>query len=173
VFDVLWTVGIAAELASWARSIGRTATPDQVEALTWAMYELGIGHSGVDYLLAVEEMHRIARRVARFHEAHDVWLTPTVSAPPPPLGWISSTPEEPLRGYVRDTEFCPFTPVQNVTGQPAMSVPLWWNDAGHPVGVHFAARFGDEATLFRLAGQLEGARPWRDRRPPISAASNS
>lgn len=63
--------------------------------------------------------------------------------------------------------FIPFTPVFNVTGQPAMSVPLVWNDAGLPIGLHFVARFGDEATLFRLAAQLEQARPWFDRRPPV------
>jgi amidase len=169
VFDVLWTVGIAAELAAWERSVGHSASADQVEVLTWAMCRAGLERTGVEYLLAVEDMHRIARSVARFHLTYDVWLTPTVSMPPPQLGWISSTVEEPLRAYVRDTEFCPFTPVQNLTGQPAMSVPLWWSDEGLPVGVHFAGRFGDEATLFRLAGQLEQARPWRDRRPPISA----
>jgi len=169
VFDVLWTVGIATELAAWARAIGRDPGQADVEPLTWAMYRAGRARSGVDYLLSVEDMQRITRRVARFHLTYDVWLTPTVSTPPPPLGYISSTPDEPMRGYERDTLFCPFTPVQNVTGQPAMSVPLWWNDEGLPVGVHFAGRFGDEATLFRLAGQLERARPWADRRPPVSA----
>ena len=68
---------------------------------------------------------------------------------------------EPIVNYV------PFTPIQNATGQPAISLPLHWTSAGLPVGVMFTARFGDEATLFRLAGQLEQARPWRDRRPPI------
>jgi amidase len=169
VFDVLWVVGIAEELAAWERSEGRSATEQDVETLTWAMSRVGRERSAVDYLLAVEDMHRISRRVARFHETYDVWLTPTVSTPPPPIGWITSTPQEPLRGYDRDTVFCPFTPVQNVTGQPAMSLPLWWNDDVLPVGVHVAGRFGDEVTLFRLAGQLEAARPWSKRRPPISA----
>ena len=63
----------------------------------------------------------------------------------------------------------PFTPLQNATGQPGMSVPLYWNNEGLPIGVHFAARFGDEATLFRLAAQLEEARPWASKRPPVSA----
>ena len=70
---------------------------------------------------------------------------------------------------LRSAAFVPFTYVSNATGQPAMSVPLFWNDAGLPIGTHFVGRFGDEATLFRLAGQLEAARPWAGRRPPISA----
>jgi amidase len=68
----------------------------------------------------------------------------------------------------RTFDFVPYTPVFNVTGQPAMSVPLHWNVQGLPIGMHFAGRFGDEATLFRLAGQLERARPWADRTPPVA-----
>jgi Asp-tRNA(Asn)/Glu-tRNA(Gln) amidotransferase A subunit family amidase len=70
---------------------------------------------------------------------------------------------------IRTAEFVPFTPICNATGQPAMSVPLYWNAAGLPVGVHFIGRFGDEATLFRLAAQLEAARPWAVRRPQVSS----
>ncbi|UCH51517.1 MAG: amidase, partial [Chloroflexota bacterium] len=99
----------------------------------------------------------------------DVWLTPTVSEPPVPLGTFDSPPEKPFQGLGRAWDFCPFTPICNATGQPAMSVPLFWNAAGLPVGTHFVGRFGDEATLFRLAAQLERARPWAGRRPPVSA----
>jgi amidase len=98
-----------------------------------------------------------------------VWLTPTLSEPPVPLGTFDSTPENPLQGMERAHEFVPFTPICNATGQPAMSVPLLWNADHLPVGTHFIGRFGDEATLFRLAAQLEEARPWADRRPPVSA----
>jgi amidase len=72
-------------------------------------------------------------------------------------------------GWLRAAVFMPFTPICNLTGQPAMSVPLFWNSDGLPVGTHFIGRFGDEATLFRLAAQLEAARPWASRRPPVSA----
>jgi amidase len=102
-------------------------------------------------------------------EKYDLWLTPTLGEPPVPLGSFEPTPDNPRAGFDRAAEFVPFTPLQNVTGQPAMSVPLYWNEAGLPIGTHFVARFGDEATLFRLAGQLEEARPWAHRRPPVSA----
>ncbi|MCK5654487.1 MAG: amidase, partial [Dehalococcoidia bacterium] len=100
---------------------------------------------------------------------YDVWLTPTLAEPPVPLGTFDSPPDNPMKGFDRAVVFCPFTPLCNFTGQPAMSVPLYWNAEGLPVGTHFIGRFGDEATLFRLAAQLEEARPWAGRRPPVSA----
>jgi amidase len=101
---------------------------------------------------------------------YDVWLTPTLGEPPLPLGSFDATPDDPVAGMRRAVQFVPFTPICNMTGQPAMSVPLFWNDEGLPIGTHFVGRFGDEATLFRLAAQLESARPWSDRRPAVSAA---
>jgi amidase len=168
-FDVVWSSGLAFGMEGWARRLGKPLTPDEVEPLSWAVSEMGRRYTAVEYLFAMEDLQRLTLDVSHFHERYDVWLTPTLSKPPVPLGYIDQPPEDPLRGYRRGAEFCAFTPVQNCTGQPAMSVPLWWNDEGLPVGVQFAARFGDEATLYRLAGQLEAARPWRDRRPLISA----
>ena len=95
-------------------------------------------------------------------------MTPTLGEPPVLLGTFDSTDDDPLKGWRRSAHFAPFTPIGNATGQPAMSVPLYWNEEGLPIGIHFAGRFGDEATLFRLAAQLEKARPWKDRRPPVS-----
>jgi amidase len=168
-FDVLWTAGISAAIEGWSRRLGKPITQEDVEPLTWAVHEHGRAWTASEYLLAIGELQRAARAIANWHEIYDLWLTPTVSAPPPFLGRFDSVPEDPLRGYERDAEFCPFTPVQNFSGQPAMSVPLFWNESGLPIGVQFAARFGDESTLFRLAGQLEQARPWSERKPPISA----
>ena len=100
---------------------------------------------------------------------YDVWLTPTLGEPPLPLGILVYSGGDPWELRRRQTAFSPFTYITNATGQPAMSVPLYQNGGGLPVGAHFAGRAGDEATLLRLAGQLEQARPWADRRPPISA----
>ncbi len=85
-----------------------------------------------------------------------------------PLGTFDSPPEDPLQGLSRAGMFSPFTRICNITGQPAMSVPLFWNNDGLPVGTHFIGRFGDEATLLRLAAQLEEARPWASYHPPVS-----
>ncbi|MEQ1703786.1 MAG: amidase family protein, partial [Ilumatobacteraceae bacterium] len=103
--------------------------------------------------------------LAGFMEPWDIWLTPTVGAPPPPLGSFRATAEDPTRGMRTSASFLPFTSFINVTGQPAMSVPLLWNADDVPIGTHFVGRYGDESTLFRLAGQLEEARPWARRVP--------
>jgi len=162
-FTVLWAAGNASTL----KALG--ASKEQVEPLSWALYEMGCGFQAPDYLLAIQTIQNIARVVARFFVGYDIWLTPTLAEPPVPLGTFDSTEEDPMAGFTRSAKYVPFTPICNVTGQPAMSVPLFWNDEGLPVGSHFIGRFGEEATLFRLASQLEEARPWVDKRPPVSA----
>ncbi|MDI6857535.1 MAG: amidase [Dehalococcoidia bacterium] len=168
-FMVLWAAGCAANIDGVALLTGRVPTPDQFEPLTWALAEQGRLQSAPAYVLSVGILQRVARDIARFFLDYDLWLTPTLAEPPVPLGSFDSPPENPLLGMIRAGEFVPFTPICNVTGQPAMSVPLYWNAEGLPVGTHFVARFGDEATLFRLAAQLEEARPWANRHPPVWA----
>ena len=158
-----------AQVDYWAHRVGRTPTEDLLEPYTWALYQVGQQRLASEYILGVHDLQRLSRDVARFLLDFDIWLTPTLAEPPPPLGSFDPTPGNPLQGLTRSAIFMPFTPICNITGQPAMSVPLYWNADGLPVGAHFAARFGDEATLFRLAAQLEQARPWADRRPAISA----
>ncbi len=168
-FITLWSAGCTWAIDGMALLTGRTPTPDQFEPLTWALYEMGRQQSASAYLLALTALQGMSREIARFLVDCDVWLTPTLAEPPVPLGTFDSPPENPLQGLFRAATFLPFTPVCNFTGQPAMSVPLFWNSEGLPVGTHFIGRFGDEATLFRLAAQLEAARPWAGRRPPVSA----
>jgi amidase len=133
-------------------------------------------------------LQEAARPVGRFFEKYDILVTPTVAGPPFPVGALQPPPTErkalEALGMLRAGrvlravgaleksaelifEWMAFTQLANVTGQPAMSVPLAWSSEGLPIGVHFMARFGDEAMLFRLAAQLEEAAPWRDRHPPI------
>jgi amidase len=168
-FTVIWAAGCASTITGIAMGTGVKPTPDQYEPITWGLYEMGIKTTGPDYLFAVQTLQRMARDVARFFLDVDVLMTPTLAEPPVPLGTFDSPPDDLLQGWRRSGLFVPYTPLCNATGQPAMSVPLYWNGAGLPVGTHFVGRFGDEATLLRLASQLEEARPWRDRRPPVRA----
>jgi amidase len=165
----IWTSGCAWTIDRWARILNREPAADQFEPPTAMLYEMGKQHSASAYLGAVEEVQIIARDMAKFLTKYDVLLTPTLNEPPVPLGYFAPVPENPMQGWFRSGDFSSFTTICNLTGQPAMSVPLCWNTEGLPIGTHFIGRFGDEATLFRLAAQLEEASPWAGRRPTVSA----
>lgn len=156
----------------WVRRLGREPSADELEPLTRAYWEMGKRVSASRYLRAIEVLQRYARRVAEFLSGYHVFLTPTVSAPPLPLGEMVSTDDDPLRALAVSGPAVAYSGViANLTGNPAMSVPLHWNREGLPIGMHFLGRFGDEATLLRLAAQLEQARPWTQRRPPTFAST--
>jgi amidase len=145
--------------------LGREATPQDVETITWGYTEYARQFSASDYAGAIDVLHRTGRVVGRFFARYDILLTPTMCTPPHKLGVISlmrtdvDAFHEALFGDIA------FTAPFNTSGNPAMSVPLHWSPAGLPVGVQFVASFGDEAALFRLAAQLEAAQPWANRRP--------
>lgn len=158
-------------LRYWIRRVGREPGPDEIEPLNRALWQAGERVSAADWLLAVAETQRFSRAVARFFATADIFLTPTMSAPPPPVGAMTSTPEDPWRSLRISGQTVRYAGVvANLTGNPAMSVPLWWSADGLPVGAHFLGRFGDEATLLRLAAQLEAAQPWAARLPGVHAA---
>jgi amidase len=173
------------EAEAW---VGRKATAADFEPTTWALALLGGQIDAGTFARAVHYVKNAAQQVGPFFERYDVLLTPTTAAPPVETGTLlpRGVEMQAIRvagrlnaGKVLHTffdvdaraenvfAFIPYPPPFNATGQPAMSVPLVWNDEGLPLGMHFVGRYGDEATLFRLAGQLEAARPWFDRRPPI------
>jgi amidase len=189
-FAIAFLTMIAAETRDemdWAASLaGRQASFADFETGTSALALIGQATSAGDYAKALNYLMAAARGVGRFFEDYDVLLTPTLAQPPIPTGSLQpSGAERFMVGLVgrlnaawvlnalgiikpladKTFDFMPYTPLFNVTGQPAMSVPLCWNEAGLPIGMHFVGRFGDEATLFRLAGQLERAQPWFDRAP--------
>ncbi len=166
-FITIWSAGAAATLTGIAAATGRPARPEDYEALTWHMAELGRGVTGIQYQIAVMSMQRVSRQVAAFFEEHDAWISPTLAEPPIALGVLDTSAEHAVATSERMQDYIPFTPVFNASGQPAVSLPLHWTPEGLPVGVQVAARFGDEGLLYRLAGQLERARPWKDRHPPI------
>jgi amidase len=164
-----WAVGNAWAIGDWEARLGREVTEAEVEPLSWALIGVGRSLNGAQYLAAVQALQKITRQIAASFERIDVLLTPTLGEPPAPLGTFDSPAGEPLTGLFRAAAYVPFTPPFNVTGQPAISLPLYWNEAGLPIGVQFVGRFGDEETLLSLAGQIEQAAPWADRRPPVSA----
>ena len=170
-----------------ARKSGTRFEDWKFDAATLGMELLGGAFNAADSARAARDLQAASRRIAAFFTTHDVLLTPTLSKPPVRLGelllpkpkeWFIRAlatldvcwPIKALRIHQATAdeifEFIPWTPVFNVTGQPAMSVPLHWHQANLPIGMHFVGRFGDEATLLRLAGQLEQARPWQQRIPP-------
>ena len=169
-FTTMLSAGAAWAIADWERRTGRTAGPDHFEPFVWAFAERGRALGAHDYLLAVQDMQRVVRDLSAYFGCYDLWLTSTLGQPPVELGTLVYRGGDPFELRRRCARFSPYTWIGNASGQPAISVPLHWTGAGLPVGTHFVARWGEEATLIRLAGQLERARPWSDRRPGICAS---
>jgi Asp-tRNA(Asn)/Glu-tRNA(Gln) amidotransferase A subunit family amidase len=147
---------------------GRPAKQDEVEKVTWATAQMGQRVTGADYVRATQTAHRLGRQMSAFHTQWDVLLTPGLATLPPPLGFIDMMLDDVDEYWRRVFHFSPFTVWFNITGQPAMMLPLGTASNGMPVAAQLVGRYGDEATLFRLAAQLEAARPWFDRKPPLA-----
>jgi amidase/6-aminohexanoate-cyclic-dimer hydrolase len=149
--------------------LGRAATANDFEKLTLASAHNAKNTSATDYVAAQLAAFQISRGLATFFEGCDVFLCPTLCSPPLLIGELDTMSEDLSHIAPILRRYMPATSMFNMSGQPAMSVPLAWNKAGLPLGMMFSAKFGDEATLFRLAGQLEQERPWKDRLPPVCA----
>jgi amidase len=162
---------VRAEVAEIAGIAGRPVTADDVEPMTWLFHEIGSGFDGGAYVTARNELHRWARRVVSWwlDDGFDLLLTPTVAEPPPVLGDIGRQDDGGANASQRVIPFAAYPAPFNVTGQPAMSVPLYWSDSGLPIGVQLVAAPYREDVLIRVGAQLEAARPWADRRPPVHA----
>lgn len=180
---------LGADVAEASELVGRRPRRDELEPATMALALLADALTANEYATALRGLELMGRDVGAFFADYDVVLTPTLASPPPRIGSLAPTPAEQLQlkilgifgsgrlvkvaGLIDQAaknalDFIPFTPIFNSTGHPAMSVPLSWNAEGLPVGVHFVAHFGREDVLFRLAGQLERARPWFDRLPEMA-----
>ncbi len=168
MFTTIWLGMVAWAIRDWQRRTGRTPTKDDFEPHTWKMYSIDAERRPSDLFLAIQDMQRLARDVAPFFDTYDIWLTPTTTQPPQPLGWFDFDPKHPKQATERMGDIPRFTAIANMTGQPAISLPLHWTSDGLPVGVQLIGRYADEATLFRVASQLESAQPWRAHVPPLS-----
>jgi amidase/6-aminohexanoate-cyclic-dimer hydrolase len=148
---------------------GRAMTDKDFEILTLAMAHNAQHSSAIDYVTAQFSAYQIARALSEFMASCDVFFAPTLCTPPLRLGELDAMSED--LSHIGPTlrRYMPGTSMFNISGQPAMSVPLAWSKAGLPLGMMFAAGFGEEGTLFRLAAQLEQNRPWRTKLPPVCA----
>jgi amidase len=141
--------------------------PSLMTPLNRGLAESARSSSAAGYARAVARLGTLARRVVAFWSTHDVVLTPTLALPPVPIGWQESA-EGAVEQLLRSATFTPFTAIANLTGLPAVSMPLHWTEDGLPIGVHAIGPPAGDALVLRLAAQLEAARPWADRRPPVS-----
>lgn len=166
-FFTVWAAGLVMQVDALIAQHGGSADLDHLEGLTLGLYRMGQQFTAAQYMSALLALQQSARAVAVWQQKYDMWLTPTLGAPPIPIGTMDFDLTDPMAAYAPVLDYAPFTPFQNSGGQPAISLPLHWNDAGLPVGVQFAGRFGDDAGLLAIATQLEAAAPWNSRRPPI------
>lgn len=163
------SANVAHELDGMARRVGKAVTEKDVEPATWAMAQRGWSLSATDYLRTLDALHAFGRRMRAWwrelpgDSGYDILVTPTMAEPAPPIGELKGASIE------RIIRLVPYTMPYNVSGQPAIGLPLHWTQEGMPLGIQLVAGYGQEALLIRLASQLETARPWRDRRPAIHA----
>jgi amidase len=155
-------------ISEFSQAIGREIGPEDMDCDNWAVTEIGRTVSATQYLGAVDMVHRFNRQMANWWEdGYDLLITPTIPEPPPRIGELIPDANEPLKGFMRSSLLIPFTIPFNLTGQPAISLPLCQTDDGLPIGIQIVAAFGREGLLFRIASQMEAAMPWDDRNPQI------
>src|ERR1700726_1824998 len=159
--------GLAVQIAE--QQFGRAMTDRDFERLTLATARNAQKATAADYVAAQQSAFQISRGLAAFFQTCDVFLCPTLCSPPLRIGELDTMSQDLSQIAPTLRRYMPATSMFNMSGQPSMSVPLAWNAAGLPLGMMFSARFGDEATLFRLAGQFEQERPWRGKLPPVCA----
>ena len=169
-FLTLMAVNTVVNLSSHP-SAGRAAREDEVERITWLSAKMGEAISGADCVRATQTMHRLGRQMAAFHRDYDILLTPGLATSTAvKLGWLDMMMDDVDEYWRRVFHFSPFTVWFNITGQPAIMLPIGASADGLPVAVQAVAPYGDEATLFRFSAQLESARPWFDRKPAMVRA---
>ncbi len=165
----LWAMSNQASVRNLERVLGRPVRDDDLEITTRELVAYAKGYDAVDLLDVLDELAIASRAIAPFFERFDIWLTPSIAQLPLPLGTLNQSHGGAIEWWRSDCEFNPWNPLANITGQPAISLPLGWSRSGLPIGSLLTGPYGDEAMLFRLAAQLEVAQPWAGRRPLVHA----
>jgi amidase len=170
-FVTVWIAGTANEVETWGRLAGRELDIEQLEPLSRQMYDMSLEMSATDYLRSLDWLYDYSRQIVAMWEGIDVLLTPTLATPPIEIGALEPKEgEPPIQMLMNSAGFVPFTPVWNVTGQPAISLPLHQTEAGLPVGVQLVGPPAGEELLLSLSAQIEESAPWADRRPELAIA---
>jgi amidase len=170
IFTMVFGTPIAMGMFFGGLVTGREPTEELVEPLSWTIWNGIRERTALDYLLARTQLTGISRGIIALWETYDVVLTPGLAERPVRIGEIDACSDDPWEDFRRSGRFTPYTAIFNVTGQPAISVPLFHGDDGLPTSIQLAGRPADEGTLLALAAQLEAARPWADRRPELATA---
>jgi amidase len=160
-FSMLWSTNMGTAIRRFSEALGREMTPNDIEAMNWAQAEFAKGVNGVDFSLAQASSIQFRRAIQSWWtKGWDLLLTPTLSAPPLPVGSMPNNPERPMTPLMTAGSWVAFTSQFNISGQPAISLPLHRTAEGLPVGMQLAAAYGREDVLIRVASQLEQAAPW-------------
>jgi len=167
-FTSLWSTNMAVNREVLRTTLGRPITIDDVELVNWAMAEYASKASALDYAIAINETGKFRRDVHQWwSDGWDILVTPTLGAPPIEVGKSANNPNDPMSPFKVAGHWLAFTAQFNTTGQPAISLPMHWSDAGLPIGVQLVAAYGREDLLISLAAQLEIAQPWAHLTPVI------
>jgi len=169
---IYWTASMAGTISRLALMLNRKPSPENLETSVWAAFQHGLSLKAVDLERADALTNVVCRAVAQFFTRFDVLVTPVAAIPAPKLGTLDANAAgmTAQRWFETCIAATPFTGLFNMTGQPAISLPLAQSRAGLPIGIQFVGRYGDEATLFNLAGELERAAPWVARKPALHAS---
>lgn len=166
-FTAMWAANATGMLDSIAFMTGKELRQQEFEPMTWGLYEAGKQITGGQLVQCISILQIVGRGFGGFFQNYDVLLTPTLGQPIAKVGQFHTNESDIEKAFEPLLDYIPFTPIFNATGNPSISLPLHWSDDGLPVGVMFTADMGREDTLLRLAGLLEQARPWKDKRPPV------
>ncbi len=167
LFNVLWSVGATTALAIFENKTGQLPPSQLVEPLSLALYKEAKKITGPQYEFTLQKMHKIARAIQEFCGQFDIWINSSLAQAPVDLGLMNQNVDQPMKPFEIASEFAPMTALFNVSGQPAASVPVYWNDQGLPIGVQLAAKNGDELRILQLSRQLEKLVNWEKKIPSL------
>jgi amidase len=169
MFTILWAATVAGSVMLTAALAGREPTQASIEPLSWSLFEQGMETNAVQLMGAIVALQAAARRIVAQFDDYDVMLTPALGRRPVAIGEIDACSATPMADFAASAQFTPYTAIWNVTGQPAMTVPLYQGDDGLPLAVQIVGRPVSETVLLSLAAQLEATQPWADRLSPLAA----